>query len=479
MSDQFNFHITKTLDSFIQFLNQSYKTKNPRLIKKLYAHLITTGLLFISPYIHSRLIFAYTTCLTKNNLKTLSNCCKLLNSENPLPFNVLLSGFSRNGFPLYALKTISFMHLNSVSLDTYALSSSLVASSCMKNVNFGEQIHAHVIKSGWLSSVFVGSALIDLYSKLSFPSDAATVFDEIPVKNTVCANALLSGYIEAKLWYQGVELIKEMPFLSLDYDNFTLSAMLRISAGLSAIEFGKQVHAYLIRKIYDVENDVFMQSSLIEMYGKCGYVGKALQVLNFAGFRPGRKRNKDIVLWTSMLGVYGRNGHFEEVISLFEEMLKEGVRPDGVAYVTVISACGHTGQVQLGIEYFESMSRDFNLTPSPEHYSCVVDLFCRAGELDRAWKLVNEMLTKGHEIHSISMWGAVLSACEEHGNIEFGKLAAREALKLEPQNVGIYVMLSNLYARFGMWDEIDHLRKIMKDRGLKKDVGCSWIEITS
>ncbi|KAF2321530.1 hypothetical protein GH714_000317 [Hevea brasiliensis] len=351
------------------------------------------------------------------------------------------------------------MHVNSVSLDTYALCSSLTASSSMENVNFGKQIHAHVTKSGWLSSVFVGSALIDLYAKSSFVSHAAMVFEEIPVKNTVCANALLSGYVEAELWDQGIKLIRNMPLLSLDYDHFTLSAMLRTCTGLSAIEFGRQVHGYLNRKINDLGNDVFLQSSLIEMYGKCGFVGNALQVFNLAGYRLGGKRNRDIVLWTSMLGVYGRNGHFNEVIGLFNEMLKEGIIPDEVAYVTVISACGHTGQVQLGIEYFKSMSLDFNLNPGTEHYGSVIDLLCRAGELGKAWKLMNEMITKGHENPSISMWGALLSACEEHGNIEMGKLAAQEALNLEPQNVGIYVMLSNLYARFGMWDEISQLRE--------------------
>ncbi|XP_050233031.1 pentatricopeptide repeat-containing protein At4g21300-like [Mercurialis annua] len=472
---------TKSLNALTQFLDNSCQTKNLKHIKNLYGHLITTGSLCVAPYIHTKLIFLYTTSHTQETqLKTLTNCCKILNPNDPLPFNLLLSDFCKNGCPLYAVKILNFMHKNSVSLDTYALCSSLVASCCMKNVRFGEQIHTHVIKLGWLCSVFVGSALVDLYAKLSFLRDAARVFDEIPVRNTVCANALLSGFIEAKLWNQGVELIKEMPVLNLVYDRFTFSAMLRISAGLPAVEFGKEVHGLVIRRVYgDLESDVFMQSSLIEMYGKCGHVNQALRVFNMAGFRIGRNINRDIVLWTSMLGVFGRNGQFEEVIALFKEMLKEGMKPDGVAYVTVISACGHTGQVELGIEYFESMSRDFNINPSPEHYSCVVDLFCRAGQLDKAWKVVDELLTKGHGNYSISMWGALLSACEKNGILELGEVAAQEALKLEPQNVGIYMMLSNLYAKLGKWDEIKHLREIMKERQLKKDVGCSWIEITS
>ncbi|XP_021286362.1 pentatricopeptide repeat-containing protein At2g03880, mitochondrial-like [Herrania umbratica] len=353
------------------------------------------------------------------------------------------------------------------------------ASSSLRNAEFGRQIHAHLAKSGWLSSVFVGSALVDLYAKLSLIADAAVLFDEIPVKNSVCANALLSGFCEAKLWVEGLELVRKMPQLNLDYDHFTLSAILRACAGLSSIELGRQVHAYLIRKLYNLGDDVFLQSSLTEMYAKCGLVVKALQVFSLAGLRLSGEKRRDIVLWTSMLGVYGRNGHFEEVILLFKEMLKEGIKPDEVAFVTVISACGHTGQIRLGLEYFDSMTHVYKLIPGPEHYSCVVDLLCRAGELEKAWKVVNEMLQKGHSNGSISLWGALLSACNDHENVELGKFAAKKALELDPQNVGIYVKLSNLYARFGMWDEIGQLRELMNQRGLKKDVAFSWIEVTS
>ncbi|KAK7839976.1 pentatricopeptide repeat-containing protein [Quercus suber] len=371
----------------------------------------------------TELIHSYTTCLHRNNPQTLTNFFKCMNPKNPIPFNV----------------------------------------------------HALVAKSGWSSSVFVGSALVDLYSKSLVIDDAEGVFDEIPEKNSVCANALLSGYGEAKMWLEGLKLVHKMPVLNLDYDHFTLSAILRACAGLSAIEFGMQVHAYLIRRIYDVGKDAFLQSSLIEMYGKCGLVGKAWQVFNLAGIGKGKECQRDVVLWTSMLGVYGRNGHNEEVVRLYQEMLKEGIKPDEVAFVTVLSACDHTGQVNLGVELFKSMTHDFGLDPGPEHYSCLIDLLCRAGQLDRASRLVNEMVHKGHGSCSVSMWGALLSACKDCGNIELGKLAAQRAIDLDPQNVGVYIMLSNLYAKLGMWDEIEQLRELMKERGLKKDVGCSWI----
>ncbi|XP_021900408.1 pentatricopeptide repeat-containing protein At2g13600-like [Carica papaya] len=452
--------------------------KDKYLLAKLQSHLLKTGLLFSSFNFHTQLLFSSTRCVERNSLEPLNNYYKSLNTPNPLSFNVILSDFSRNGFALPALKTFSFMHTHGVHIDTYALCSSLTASSSVKDLIFGEQTHTHVIKSGWLSSVFVGSSLVDLYSKLLFIRAAALVFDEIPVKNTVCANALLSGYCDAKLWAEGFQLVRQMPLLSLAYDHFTLSAMLRACAGLPAIGMGKQVHAYLFRKDYNMENDVFLRSSLIEMYGKCGLVFQAWRVFSWAGIKQEEIRKRDIVLWTSMLGVYGRNGQFKEVIELFKVMLMEGIKPDKVAFLTVISACGHTGQSKLGIEYFESMRHEYNLDPGPEHCSCIIDLFCRADELDKAWKLICEM-EKWDCGRSISMWGTLLRKSEDSGNLEMGRFAAQKALELDPNNGGIYIMLSNLYAKFGMWEDISQLRELMKEKKLEKNVGCSWIEVTN
>ncbi|GAA0152491.1 hypothetical protein LIER_10961 [Lithospermum erythrorhizon] len=340
-------------------------------------------------------------------------------------------------------------------------------------------MHGFVIRLGWLRSVFVGCSLIHMYGKCLRVDDAALVFDEMPDRNTVCVNALLSGYVEAKKWREGLELVRNMNGLNLDCDSLTLSGALRACAGLPAMDLGRQVHGFVIRRVSDVVCDVHLQSLLIEMYGKCGLVGKARQVFEKLGFEQGGENEKDVVLWTSMLGAYGRNGDFEEVINLFRVMLIEGTRPDGISFLTVISACGHSGQVELGMEYFESMSRDFGLVHDPEHYSCVIDLLSRAGELDKAWKLVCEMPHVESINHTISLWGSLLSACYECGNVELGKLAAQKALELEPQNVGIYLLLSNIYAKNGMWDAIEQLREVMNERGVKKDIGRSWVDLST
>ncbi|KAJ4967409.1 hypothetical protein NE237_019258 [Protea cynaroides] len=484
--------VPQIFNSLASLLHHSLQTQNLRGTKTIHAHLLKVGLIFTSLGIHTSLILTYSTCLHSDHLQlqNINNFLSSLDHTDPLPFNAIVSALSRRGFSYLALRTFSFMHATGVPLDTYALCSSLTSSSSIRALTLGQQMHAHICKSGWSSSVYVGTALVDLYSKSSLIRDASKVFDEIPLKNTVCANALLSGYAEAKLWGEGLELFRTMSsLLRLGYDRFTLCGLLRICTGLLAIELGRQVHANMIRTIIDVKSDFFLQSSLVEMYGKCGIIDKARHVFDLAGMRRRGEmdRTRDVVLWTSMLSAYGRHGRFEEVIKLYQDMLMAGMKPDGVAFLAVISACGHTGQVCLGLEYFESMSSEFGLAPGPEHYGSVVDLLCRAGEVDKAWKLISQMPFKENCYadrngsctgSSVSVWGALLSACNEYGNVELGKLAAQRALELDPENVGIYILLSNMYARFGMWDEIETLRELMKEKGLKKDVGCSWVEVS-
>ncbi|XP_021738754.1 pentatricopeptide repeat-containing protein At3g14330-like isoform X1 [Chenopodium quinoa] len=465
--------------SIICSLNHFTSTNNVKEIKRFHGQLLRRGLLFSSLNILTKLMYScITVASNKKTHQTLTNFFFSVSSQNPLPFNILLADFSKSGFSYLALRTFSLMHIHGVPLDSYSLCSALTAASSAKTVNFGKQMHTYIMKAGWSRSVFVGSAVVGLYSRSLFIDDAEMAFYEIPMKNSVCANALLAGYSEAKLWIRGIELFRKMPLLNLKYDHFTLTAALCACAGLSAIGLGKQVHAYVLRVTSGIDTDVVLLSSLIEMYGRCGLVSKAVQVFNLSGLELGVKEKRDVVLWTSMLGSYGRSGHYIQVISLYQDMLVERVRPDGVAFVSVISACANTGQVDLGLSYFESMIHDFALDPGPEHFSCVVDMLCKAGDLEKAWKLMSQMAGKGLVIY-VSLWGSLLNACKEHGNVNLARMAAKKALELEPKNAGVLALLSNLYAQFNMWDEIEHLSNLMKEQGIKKDAGCSWIEVTS
>ncbi|KAK9755783.1 hypothetical protein RND81_01G050300 [Saponaria officinalis] len=284
----------------IRLLNHFTSTNNVKEIKKLHGHLLRRGSLFSSFNIFTKLVISCTSIESyRSNLQILTSFISSMKFRNLLPFNMLLADFCQNGFPALAIRTCSLMHIDGIPLDSYALCSSLTAASSIKEVRFGKQVHSHLGKSGWSASVFVGSAVVGLYARSLLISDAEKAFSEILMKNSVCVNALLAGY-----------------------------AVLSACAGLSATSLGKQLHAYVLRTTSSLETDIVMLSSLIEMYSRCGMVGKALQVFNLSGLAFGLKQKRDVVLWTSMLGSYGRNGNYLEVIKLYHEMLTEGVRPD-------------------------------------------------------------------------------------------------------------------------------------------------------
>lgn len=324
-------------------------------------------------------------------------------------------------------------------------------------------------------------ALVECYAKSGDVDEARKVFDEIPMKNVVCVNSLLNGYVETKRWTDAIYLLRGMWRLGLEPDELTLCGVVRVCAEAAALGLGVQVHGYLVRRVNGVGDDLFLLSMLVEMYGKCGLVGKARLVFEFAGRGKGVRR--DVIMWTSMLNAYSRNGMFEGVIRAFEEMLVEKTNPDEIVFLVALSACGHSGNVAKGIEFLELMRKDYALVPGPEHYGCVVDMLCKSGELDMAWEFVNKIVVEegsgGGRRFGVSVWGAILSACRNCANVEMGKIAASKALDLEPHNVGIYMELSNLYAGLGMWDEIVELREVMKGRGLVKNVGFSWLERTN
>ncbi|KAG0449870.1 hypothetical protein HPP92_027087 [Vanilla planifolia] len=414
-----------------------------------------------------------------------SKLCPSADGSIAFPWNALLSTISRNGFPSISLRVFSFMHRHCIPLDSYSWCSSLAAAAALlppDSANLGGKIHAYVSKSGETASIFVGGALIGFYVRTDRIQDAHKVFDDIPARNIVCLNALLNGYVGKKLWMEGLSLFRMIHKITMEPDCVTISAVLKICAEVSAIGLGKECHARLVRNAGGMEKDSFLLSSLVEMYGKLGLAGNARLV--FDTWKQGTEKGGiDVVLWTSLLNSYGRNGQFDDVILTFEEMILHGTKPDEILMLVVLSACARSGNVIKGLFFFESMMNVYGLVPTREHYSCVVDMLCRAGELEKAWNFVNQMALEddgnGGTLFDVSAWGAILSACSASGEVKVGKVAFERAMEMYPDNIGIHMELSKLYARVGMWDDHTELRKLMWTKGMKKDAGCSRLEIVN
>lgn len=233
---------------------------------------------------------------------------------------------------------------------------------------------------------------------------------------------------------------------------------------LAAFEIAQQVHGQLIKA--GIPSDVKSGSALIDMYSKCGRIEDARRIFDHMPV-------KNVFSWTSIIDGYGKNGNPDKSLFLFHVMRKENkIKPNNVTFLSVLSACGHAGLVSAGLEIFESMEKDYALKPRMEHYACMVDLLGRAGSLHRALEFIKQI----PETPNTDVWAALLGACRLHNNLELADFAANEIFKLSTNGrPGAYVALSNTYAASGKWEDVCEVREMMKQRGVSKDAGCSWV----
>eukprot|EP01018_Ginkgo_biloba_P005740 Gb_18207 [translate_table: standard] len=308
------------------------------------------------------------------------------------------------------------------------------------------------------------TAIIAGYAQDGRVEDAHHMFNEMPERNVVSWNAIIAGYEQNGRAGEALELFAQMRQTDLNPNQSTFASILSACATLAALERGKQVHDQTIKMGYG--SDLFVGNALISMYSKCGNVNEAHQKFD-------QMVDHDVVSWNAIIGGYAQHGNGKKVLELFQQMQRAGIKPDSITFVGVLSACSHAGLVDEGWHHFDSMTREWSLTPRSEHYACMVDLLGRSGYLDEAEDFVNNMPFEP----DASMWGALLGACRVHGNLELGNRAAECLFRLEPQNAGTYVLMSHIYAAAGRWNDVAKVRMMMKDHRIKKPVGCSWIEV--
>lgn len=294
---------------------------------------------------------------------------------------------------------------------------------------------------------------------------AKKLFDEMPDRDVVSWTSMISGYAQFSMNEMALKLFCEMLQDGNCRPNQAtfVSVLDAISNKVALIE-GLQLHQVIVK--LQLEHDPFVGSALINMYAKCGEIRIARKVFDLSSQR-------DQVSWNGMIAAYAHHGNGREAINLYEEMKTMGFKPNDVTYVSLLSACSHAGLVDSGLMIFSSMVRDNSVVVREEHYTCLMDLCGRAGRLDEAKTLIN-----GLKIRSLSSFtlAAFLNGCNLHGEADTGKLVEK-LLEAEPNNSGTYTLLSNIYASAGKYKEAAKIRQKMNDRGLKKQPGCSWIEV--
>eukprot|EP01018_Ginkgo_biloba_P026430 Gb_07153 [translate_table: standard] len=414
-------------------------------------------------FIGTALIDMYAKCKDIENARQVFD---KMSERNVVSWTAMIAGYTRNGFDREALKLFSQMHLGSLIPSAIAIVSILPACARLAALQQGKEIHDYIIRRQFDSVIFVSNALIDMYAKCRNTDFARQVFYKMPQRNVISWTAIIAGYAQNGHAYEALQLFHQMQLADMKPNPITMTSVLPTCAHLAALQHGKAIHSYIIRRGF--ESDIFVGSALIDMYSKCGDIELAHLVFD-------KMSRRDVVSWNALIVGYGMHGHGENALELFNQMKLSGMKPDHVTFLAVLSACCHAGLVDEGWQYFDSMSLNYHTTPGLQHYACMVDLLGRAGRLDEAHDFIKKMPVEPRA----NVWGALLSACRTYCHIELGKCAAEHLFELEPENPGYYVLLSNIYAKAGKWHEVTRVRTMMKDKGLKKKPGCSWIEVSN
>ncbi|XP_057494916.1 putative pentatricopeptide repeat-containing protein At1g68930 [Actinidia eriantha] len=412
---------------------------------------------------YNTMIMGLLRCGMVEHSKHLFGC---MPEKDSISWTTMITGFVQNGLEREAVDIFRKMRSEGLVIDQFTFGSILTACGVLLALKEAKQIHTYIIRTNFMDNVFVGSALVDMYSKCRSIKYAQTVFKRMTYKNIVTWTAMVVGYGQNGYSEEAVQIFCKMQRNGIVPDDFTLGSVISSCANLASLEEGAQFHGQALAS--GLILFITVSNALVTLYSKCGSLEESHRLFNEMNFR-------DEVSWTSLISGYAQFGKAHETIDLFEKMLAHGLHPDEVTFVGVLSACCRAGLVEKGCHYFDLMVEKHGIMPIQGHYTCMIDLFSRAGRLEEAKDFIFKMPCSPDVIG----WATLLSSCRVHGNMEFGKWAAESLLELDPVNPASYVLLSSIYAAKGKWDEVAQLRRAMRARGIRKEPGCSWIKYKS
>ncbi|XP_057515096.1 pentatricopeptide repeat-containing protein At3g05340 [Amaranthus tricolor] len=387
-----------------------------------------------------------------------------MGEKNFVTWTAVISGLVKTGLCEESLNVFSTMRSEFVVPNSLTYSSLLSACASLQILKEGKQVHGLVLKLGLDLDFCIESALMNMYSKCGSMDDALRIFNSVDKFDDVFMTIVLVGFAQNGLEEEAIQIFLKMMKQGIDIDPNMVSAILGVFGTDTSLGLGQQIHSLIIKKRFDT--NLFVSNGLINMYSKCGNLEESMKAFS-------RIARRNSVSWNSLIAAFARHGDGLKAIQLYEEMLSEGVEPTDVTFISLLHACSHVGLVEKGMEFFESMSKFHHINPRMEHYACVVDLLGRAGRLSDAKKFIDDLPDRP----GILVWQALLGACSIHGDSEMGKYAAEQWFLLEPENPAPYVQLANIYSCEGQWKDRARTIKRMKEEGLSKEPGTSWIEI--
>ncbi|KAL4572768.1 hypothetical protein LXL04_019551 [Taraxacum kok-saghyz] len=380
--------------------------------------------------------------------------------RNVVSWTTMISAFSTAKLDDKAMEFLILMLRNGIRPNMYTFSK--VLRSC-NGLTILKQIHCSIIKPGLDSDVFVRSALIDNYSKWGELQNALTTFKEMETGDLIVWNSIISAFAQNNNGDEALNLFKQMKKSGFMSDQATLTSVLRACTGMALLELGRQVHVHVLK--YN-NQDLILGNALLDMYCKCGS-------MEDARFEFTKMVEKDVISWSTMINGLAQNGFSHEALNMFQSMEASGTRPNYITIVGVLFACSHAGFLEKGQSFFESMEKNYGIKPGREHYGCMVDLLGRSGRLSEALDLIKTMEPEPDAV----TWRTLLGACRMHRDMGLAAYAANRVLDLDPDDSGTYILLSNIYANSQRWEDAENVRRTMRGKNVKKEPGCSWIEV--
>ncbi|KAK7320243.1 hypothetical protein VNO77_29551 [Canavalia gladiata] len=450
--------------TFLSVITAVSQLQQINLARQLHAFLLKS-LTVLPIIILNAIIVMYSRC---NFVDTSFKVFEKMSQRDTVSWNTIISAFVQNGLDEEALMLVCEMQKQRFAIDSVTMTALLSAASNLRNPYVGRQTHAYLIRHG-IQFEGMESYLIDMYAKCGLIRTLELLFEKIRPDDSDRAtwNAMIAGYAQNGLHDKAILILREALGHGVMPNAVTLASILPACSSMGSIAFARQIHGLSVRHFLDW--NVYVGTALVDAYSKSGAIGYAE---NFFVGAP----EKNSVTYTTMIMSYGQHGMGRRALTLYDSMLRSGIKPDAVTFVAILSACSYSGLVDEGLQIFESMEKVHKIKPSVEHYCCVADMLGRVGRVVEAYEFVEGL---GEDGNAIEIWGSILGACKSHGYFDLGKFVAEKLLDMETEKrmAGYHVLLSNIYAEEGEWENVDRVRNQMKGKGLQKEMGCSWVEI--
>ena len=447
--------------TYVSLLNDCSSTGALEWLKDVHRHILEGG--YESDVrVGSALIHMYAKC---GSIEDAAVVFDRMKGRDIITWNVMIGAYAGSGRGVEAYELYLKLKEEGFQPDAVTYVSILNDCSSTGALEWLKDVHRHILEGGYESDVRVGSALIHMYAKCGSIKDAAVVFDRMKGRDLITWNVMIGAYAGIGQGVEAYDLYFNMKEEGFQPSALTYMSLLNDCSSTGALEWVKDVHRHILEE--GCESDVRVGSALVHMYAKSGSIEDAQLVFE-------RMEKCDVMTWNIMIGGLGQHGRGQDALKLFRKMKADGLLPDAYSFMALLSACSHAGLVDEGRQIFCAM-KDYGVEPTVVHYSCMVDLLGRAGLMEETKRFISSMPVEA----DAGTWGALLGACRTYGNVELGELAAKEVLKLEPGGASPYVLLSNIYAAAGLWDQVSFIRYMMQERGIRKEPGVSWIEISN